>query len=146
MTLRILITGSRDWPDPSVVWEAIEQTISETRATDVMVVHGKARGADDFASRFVTMFKARLASCGIRIDEEPHPAEWEAPCRITCKPGHRKYRNGTTYCPAAGNYRNIEMVEAGADVCLAFIHNESRGASMCATVAELAGIPVRRLT
>lgn len=37
-----------------------------------------------------------------------------------------------------------EMVNAGADVCLAFVRNMSKGASHCAHAAELSGIPVKR--
>jgi len=62
---------------------------------------------------------------------EVHPAIW---------------RPNGIYNPQAGFLRNRKMVELGADVCLAFIRNGSRGASHCAGLAEGAGIPTRRYT
>lgn len=74
---------------------------------------------------------------------ETHHANWETPCRNTCKPGHRRRRrDGTDYCPAAGNYRNQAMVGAGADVCVAAPGATGSGTRDCMRRAKAAGIPV----
>jgi hypothetical protein len=83
---------------------------------EVTVVHGDCpTGADYLAHEWC-----------IRqgVHTEPHPADW------------------ARYGKSAGPMRNQEMVNAGADVCLAFILNESRGATHCMRRALAAGIPV----
>jgi YspA, cpYpsA-related SLOG family len=112
---RILITGSRDWTDAETIRAAIRQ--AALRQPDAIVVHGAARGADLLAS-------AAARALGLR--EERHPAQWQKLGKV------------------AGPVRNQEMVRLGADVCLAFIKDGSRGASHCAALAEKAGIPVHR--
>jgi YspA, cpYpsA-related SLOG family len=113
---RVLVTGSRTWDDQKVIFNAL----AEYNYGQVTLVHGTARGADTIAAKIAAAFGWQI---------EPHPADWNS--------GHGK---------AAGFIRNIKMVELGADVCLAFIKDGSRGATHCADLAEKAGIPVRRFT
>ena len=124
--MRILVTGSRTWQDARAVEHALTSTYFATTATaPVTLVHGACpRGADAMASAWA----ADLKRSGWVIAEERHPADWQ--------------RNGK----AAGLLRNAHMVNLGADVCLAFIRDGSRGATHCAGLAEQAGIEVRRWT
>lgn len=141
--MRILVTGSRSWTDRRAIATRIEQLATDAFPGGVLVLHGDADGADRIARDAVRAWKAD----GWPIDEHAVPANWSARCRDTCKPGHRKSRNsGYTYCPMAGMYRNADMVNLGADVCLAFIRDASRGATGCADLAEAAGIPTLRIT
>lgn len=125
MTVRILVTGSRDWDDEETVAFALLEQDPCAEHDDcfmdehlITVVHGDCpRGADAIADRFARQW-------GVTV--ERHPADWEQ------------------YGKRAGFVRNAEMVQLGADICLAFIKNGSKGASMTARLAEEAGIPVRR--
>lgn len=107
---RILVTGSRDWPDEAAIRDALR---AEWEPSAVLVHGACPTGADAIASRIWT---------GAGLPEERHPADWAAHGR------------------AAGPRRNAEMVALGADVCLAFIRAGSRGASHTAALAERAGI------
>jgi SLOG family YspA-like protein len=124
--VRVLVTGSRDWEDREAVDNALSTLmLTEAGMHDVTVVHGACgTGADRFASDWVR--DAERFDNG--VFQEPHPADWQQHGR------------------SAGPRRNAEMVALGADVCLAFIRNSSRGATHCAELAEKAGIPVKRFT
>jgi hypothetical protein len=125
---RVLVTGSRDWPDPSRVYRELSRLLAwayEWGYHTLTVVHGDCpTGADKHASDWCS-FPHALAS--ISVIEEKHPADWK---------NHGK---------AAGFMRNQEMVNLGANECLAFIYNESRGASHTAERSEIAGISTRRI-
>lgn len=121
---RILITGSRTWDDPETIADALWAATGtlwadrEIDLADVVVVSGGCpRGAD-------RLCEEAAERAGVRV--ERHPAEWS-------RLGKR-----------AGFVRNEEMVNLGADICLAFIKDGSRGASMTARLAEEAGIPTVR--
>jgi hypothetical protein len=119
--LRILVTGSRDWEDLPTLYRAIEEACRGISYHKVTIVHGHCpTGAD----RLAQIWAEEREEDGITV--EHHPARW------------------TVHGKAAGILRNIEMVDAGADICLAFIKNNSRGATHCANYAESKGIPVKK--
>lgn len=134
---RLLITGSRQWTDH----ETLVTELARARADlgdDTILVHGEARGADRMA--------AWIWRGTWRLPVEAHLVNWYGPCRAECKPQHRRARSGLSepkVCPAAGMYRNGDMVALGADLCLAFILDQSPGATGCARLARKAGITVR---
>jgi hypothetical protein len=134
--MRILVTGSRKWKYRMLLSFALAEAAGDTPAGEVTVVHGAGGNADLMAGR-----EARSRMFHV----EPHPADWGGPCRPSCRPGHRKTGNGREYCPAAGNYRNQEMVDAGADICLAFYQPgaANTGTSDCVRRCVRAGIAVR---
>lgn len=124
--MRILVTGSRDWPDDRSVEHALNNVIIEMLAErgsePVTIVHGGCpTGADAHAARWAHEMIER----GRPVTVERHPADWDR------------------YGRRAGFERNAEMVHLGADVCLAFIKDESRGASMTRAMAVQAGIKTR---
>lgn len=127
--MRILVTGSRDWGDRLAVYRALNRVCDEHNlnyppdehgntmpdSSKFTLVHGDCpTGADHWADQW---------ALGNFFVPETHPADWE------------KYGKG------AGFRRNAEMVNLGADICLAFIKDESRGATHTAGLARVAGIP-----
>lgn len=120
--MRILVTGSRDWDSVADVFRLIETQvqIGNPDNQEVTIVHGDCpTGADNMAKQWV---KIVSSFAQYPVVEEAHPASWKE------------------FGRAAGPIRNKEMVDLGADVCLAFIRNNSKGASMTANLAEKAGI------
>jgi hypothetical protein len=91
--------------------------IQAQHGSRVTLVHGAARGAD-----LLAVMQARLFGWTV----EAHPAEWKV------------------YGKRAGFVRNQAMVKRGADLCVAFIKGGSKGATMCADLAQQAGIETHR--
>lgn len=114
---RVLVTGSRSWTDVTAVDRELgalaRRIVQEGR--DIVLVHGAAKGLDMLAAE-----EARHRGWTV----EPHPAEWD--------------RLGS----GAGPIRNQEMVDLGADLCLAFPTAKSVGTWDCVRRANAAGIRV----
>ncbi|QGJ91357.1 ssDNA binding protein [Mycobacterium phage Bachome] len=116
---RVLVTGSRRWKDRTTIWEALKTELDRS-PEGLIVVHGGARGADDIADRWAW----GMFAMGYVVKPELHRADWE------------------WYGNKAGVIRNLQMVKAGADICLAFPLGRSPGTRHCMREAERAGIPV----
>lgn len=125
--LRVLVTGSRDWPFPLIVDAALDSAAHLTEGPkNMVIVHGACTsGADKVADQWGSRNGAAIAA---------YPAKWQE------------------YGRAAGPMRNAKMVNLGADLCLAFISpcsqpsctkkgkHGSHGATSCADLAEANGI------
>ena len=111
--MRVLITGSRTWGD----WATVDHAIGRARAQagdHLTVVHGGCPTGTDAAA------DAYARQAGIEVEVfEPNPAY-----------GWQRWR-----------IRNQAMVDAGADLCLAFAGSWASGTGMCARMARAAGIP-----
>jgi len=116
---RLLITGSRTWDKPDVIKKLLVKVYNEVKDRDPILVHGTARGADEMSSKIWLELGGAV---------EAHPADWDQ------------------FGKQAGFVRNQQMVDLGANLCIAFIKDNSRGASNCARLAEKAGIKTWRIT
>lgn len=135
--MRVIVTGSRTWSDTETIRRALCEIADgyphDWNDQGIVLVHGGCntnngrathsppRGADAIAN-------ALWKSWGMTV--EIHKAKWSQHGR------------------AAGPIRNKDMVDRGADLCIAFILDESAGATDCVRRATEAGIPVHvyRLT
>lgn len=105
---RFAVAGGRDFRGIELVRHALSQM-----PDSATLIHGCATGADTLAAEFWAGVHGRKM--------EEHPADWGGRCHSTCRDDHRKQRwDGSDYCPAAGFYRNQEMVDSGLDLLIAF--------------------------
>lgn len=113
--MRILVTGSRDWEDVAYIHSVLDDyySMGDDMVPITLVSGACPKGADAICESYA-------AWAGWKIEE--HPAQWDE------------------YGKAAGFVRNSHMVALGADICLAFIKNRSKGATMTARLAQEAGI------
>lgn len=118
--MRVLVTASRTWTDQHTIWDRLDEALRQCPpGMEFVVVHGGARGGDQHADHWATI----RGRTNPKVYAEVHIAAW------------------TRYGRRAGMIRNFAMVKAGADLCLAFIRDNSAGATGCAGLAQRAGIP-----
>jgi hypothetical protein len=120
--VRVIVTGSRAWPDPVRV--AHELNALYLQHGPFTLIHGAcATGADAAAHHWY-----ETAGADLGVIEVRYPAAWEE------------------YGKRAGPLRNEKMVkEAAADLVVAFPLFDSRGTKHTIELAEAAGIPVKKI-
>lgn len=141
----VLLMGSRNLADRDVVWNVLDGLYRRYRP--VMLVQGGAKGTDTHGRQWVHQRHRQ----GWAVDQREEPAKWAVCSSTSCTPRHRHRRaDGSTYCPTAGHYRNLLMVDtvavkarAGRGVYVAFFVRGAgnRGTTHCAAAARAAGIP-----
>jgi hypothetical protein len=112
MAYRVLVTASRDWDDRDLMYFVLGSVVGPY-LPDVTIIHGNYGSGDMMADAWAV---------DLGLGPERHAPDWGK------------------YGKQAGPIRNAEMVQAGADICVAFIKNASRGATGCSDLARAAGI------
>lgn len=114
---RVLITGSRTWDESDYIHDALTAVAKLAGKKPIILVSGACpTGADRWCE-----IVAEELGWGLEL----HPANWD-------KFGRK-----------AGFVRNNEMVKMGADLCVGFIRDRSRGGSMTVRLAKNVGIPTQ---
>jgi hypothetical protein len=115
---RVLVTGSRTWTNQILLQQELNlQLLHPDSADGITILNGmNPNGLDRLAHEWYLTYEDSKW-----VHEEQFPANWSL----------GKY---------AGHQRNQLMVDAGADVCLAFPRPGSSGTWDCARRAEAAGI------
>ncbi len=128
MTFRVIVTGCRDWVDRDAIACALG-ALKKSKGDALVLLHGACYPKAEPPSWLVPLRSADwLTELWARENNAktiPHPADW---------PRDRK---------AAGPIRNSQMVDSGADLCVAFWDGKSTGTLDCFSKAARAGIPVR---
>lgn len=116
--MRVIVTGSRRWQNVDLLWEALWAQYRANGAFEL--VHGACATGADYQAHEWYMKVGRELGC----TEVRYPAAWE------------------TRGKAAGPERNRRMIEAGADLVLAFSLPGGSGTQHTMTLAREAGIEV----
>lgn len=129
MTIRVLVTGGRDYTDRDRVARALAHLganyIFGVEPEDIVLVHGDCKrfnedGTVDLDRSADQLAAQEAADLGWQTD--PHPAKWDL------------------YGDNAGPIRNKHMVALGAHYCLVFPGGD--GTKNCRRLAKAAGIPI----
>lgn len=159
----VLVTGSRFWDNHVLLKNALDQVVADAVAEgypEFVLRHGaheppfsKQLGRRPFQSAdyLAHLWFRHTVRAGMPIPvmtEQARPADWAAPCRPSCPArGHRRERGTATICPAAGVYRNKDMVleDPRPTSGVAFTRDNSGGTRHCVNTMREFSIPVTEI-
>jgi hypothetical protein len=136
--MRVLITGSRDFPDRSIVTRILNGCLDAFSDSGVIVIHGACNteldtrnnrtlgiGADAYAHAWCELQISGMEN----VKELPFPADWKQ------------------YGRNAGRIRNQQMIDKGKpDICYGFMNKDgSSGTTNMLNLAASAGIATYRI-
>lgn len=126
MTIRVLITGSREYENRPMIAKALGEVMREHPGQMLTIVHGAARGADRLAGAIAR------ARPDLFIEEQHPVTDWGS-------------KELGTFDRTAGHRRNQRMVDLGATVVLAFPSRSAKNAGTwsCVGKAKVADLEVR---
>lgn len=116
MKLTVIVTGSRDWPNPGIIHDDLWWLLKQPDVDVLVVRWGKHwEGADLAVEQWCATAEPMAVFLGKDLIPDPHPAAW------------------TVLGKRAGPERNTEMVDLGADAFLSYRLNGelSRGTTDC---------------
>lgn len=121
--MRVLVCGSRTFDDSHLlncVLDGLHADLADWHGS-MTVVQGGARGADRLAKTWANLTGS--------VGQEEFPADWDGL-------GKR-----------AGYVRNVEMLDSGVDLVIAFLDREmTKGTGHTVTEAKRRGLPVWEIT
>jgi hypothetical protein len=129
--MRVIVTGDRNWHDRNLARQMVNRLLRQY-GPGLLIVHGGEDGIDrSFAE----------ACFELRVEQEVHFAQWDDLRGPGAVLGY--YGTGRPYNANADSVRNVEMVAAGAEMCIAFhrLLAGSKGTKDCVRRALEAGIP-----
>lgn len=118
--MKVLVTGDREWTDGFAILYVLGALKWIYDPTEVIVIHGDARGADRLAAEI---------ALDLGYSVKPYPANWDK------------------YGKSAGPIRNQHMLDDNPDIELAFaFHNDlgkSKGTKDMVERLKKAKVPVK---
>lgn len=120
--MRVIVTGSRDWVGVygiAIIHNVLDvvHNLAQALGQPLTIVHGDGPGAD----QTIDAWALRREDAGVTV--ERFPASW------------------ISWAKRAGPIRNRAMIASGADMCIGFLRNASKGTTGTLVMARDAGIP-----